>query len=143
MALPAAAGLSTPLFDGGQLAADQIDPAAQMTAVIFQLALTGAAPRTGAAGAAAALTGQSVPQTGQTGQAILQGGEFGLQLALIGGGPGSEDVQNQQCAVYHRQFQSILQILDLVPVNSSSKTQTSTSLAAQSSRASESRPSPR
>ena len=73
----------------------------QMAAVQLQLCLTGTAAGTAAAAAAAALTAQALAQTLQAGQLLAQGGKLGLQLALVGGGAGAENLQNQHRAVEH------------------------------------------
>ena len=78
----------------------------QVAAVQLQLGFTGTAAGTTAAPAAAALAAEGFTQALQTGQLVAQGGQFGLQLALIGGSAGTENFQNQHRAVQHFHLQS-------------------------------------
>ena len=85
----------------------------QVAAVQLQLGFTGTAAGTTAAPAAAALAAEGFTQALQTGQLVAQGGQFGLQLALIGGSAGTENFQNQHRAVQHFHLQSGGQVADL------------------------------
>ena len=86
-----------------------LDLAAYMSAVGFQLGLTGAAGAYGAAAAAGSLTYQMSPHTCQTGKNIFVLCKLDLKLAFSGLGAVCKNIQDQCRAVYNAAAESILQ----------------------------------
>ena len=85
-----------------------VDPLTDMTAVGFQLGLTGA---TGAD--TAALTGKAQTHAGKSGEQIFILGKFNLQSALFGLGTLGKNVENQGAAVKNCDTNDVFQRADI------------------------------
>ena len=85
----------------------------QVATIQLQLCLTGTAAGTAAAPAAAALAAQTLAQALQARQLVAQCGKLGLQFALVRGGAGAENFEDQHRAVQHFDLQCRRQVADL------------------------------